>query len=65
LLTAHRRLITADAIQAGILRVEHYGKMGWNNAVCALNGHLHLPALRTALDQTVATTVTPTKEDAA
>jgi hypothetical protein len=36
LLTAHRRLITADAIQAGILRVEHYGKMGWNNAACAL-----------------------------
>jgi hypothetical protein len=30
-----------------------------------VNGHLHLPALRVALDQTVATDVTPTKEDAA
>jgi putative transposase len=30
-----------------------------------VNGHLHLPALRAALDQTIATTVTPTKEDAA
>ena len=30
-----------------------------------VNGHLHLPALRTALNQTVAATVTPTKEDAA
>jgi putative transposase len=29
-----------------------------------VNGHLHLPALRTALDATIAT-VTPTKEDAA
>jgi putative transposase len=29
-----------------------------------VNGHLHLPALRTALDQTIAA-VTPTKEDAA
>jgi transposase-like protein len=29
-----------------------------------VNGHLHLPALRAALDQTVAT-VTPSKEDAA
>jgi putative transposase len=28
-----------------------------------VNGHLHLPALRTALDATI--TVTPTKEDAA
>jgi putative transposase len=28
-----------------------------------VNGHLHLPALRAALDAT--TTVTPTKEDAA
>jgi transposase-like protein len=30
-----------------------------------VNGHLHLPALRIALDQTIATDVTPTKEDAA
>jgi hypothetical protein len=30
-----------------------------------VNGHLHLPALRTALDQTIVTDVTPTKEDAA
>jgi transposase-like protein len=30
-----------------------------------VNGHLHLPALRTALDQTLASAVTPTKEDAA
>jgi putative transposase len=30
-----------------------------------VNGHLHLPALRATLDQTIATTVTPTKEDAA
>jgi hypothetical protein len=30
-----------------------------------VNGHLHLPALRTSLDQTIATDVTPTKEDAA
>jgi putative transposase len=29
-----------------------------------VNGYLHLPALRSALDQTVAA-VTPTKEDAA
>jgi putative transposase len=29
-----------------------------------VNGHLHLPALRTGLDQTAAT-VTPAKEDAA
>ena len=29
-----------------------------------VNGYLHLPALRTALDATI-TTVTPTKEDAA
>jgi putative transposase len=29
-----------------------------------VNGHLHLPALRAALDATI-TTVTPTKEDAA
>jgi transposase-like protein len=30
-----------------------------------VNGHLHLSALRVALDQTIATTVPPTKEDAA
>jgi putative transposase len=30
-----------------------------------VNGHLHLPALRAALDQTIATDVTPSKEDAA
>jgi putative transposase len=30
-----------------------------------VNGHLHLPALRVALDQTIANAVTPTKEDAA
>jgi putative transposase len=30
-----------------------------------VNGHLHLPALRAALDQTIATAVTPAKEDAA
>jgi putative transposase len=30
-----------------------------------VNGHLHLPALRVTLDQTIATDVTPTKEDAA
>jgi putative transposase len=30
-----------------------------------VNGHLYLPALRAALDQTTATAVTPTKEDAA
>ena len=30
-----------------------------------VNGHLHLPALRAALDATIATDVTPTKEDAA
>ena len=30
-----------------------------------VNGHLHLPALRAALDQTIATAVTPTKKDAA
>ena len=30
-----------------------------------VNGHLHLPALQAALDQTIATDVTPTKEDAA
>ena len=30
-----------------------------------VNGFLHLPALRVALDQTIATDVTPTKEDAA
>ena len=30
-----------------------------------VNGHLHLPALRATLDQTITTAVTPTKEDAA
>jgi putative transposase len=30
-----------------------------------VNGHLYLPALRIALDQTIITNVTPTKEDAA
>jgi putative transposase len=30
-----------------------------------VNGHLHLSALRATLDQTIATAVTPTKEDAA
>ena len=30
-----------------------------------VNGHLYLPALRAALDQTIATAVPPTKEDAA
>jgi putative transposase len=30
-----------------------------------VNGHLYLPALRATLDQTIATAVTPTKEDAA
>jgi len=30
-----------------------------------VNGYLHLPALRATLDQTIATAVTPTKEDAA
>ena len=30
-----------------------------------VNGHLHLPALRATLDQTIATAVTPSKEDAA
>jgi putative transposase len=30
-----------------------------------VNGHLHLPALRAALDQTIATAVTSPKEDAA
>jgi putative transposase len=30
-----------------------------------VNGYLHLPALRVALNQTIATNVTPTKEDAA
>ena len=30
-----------------------------------VNGHLHLPALRVALDQTIPTDVTPSKEDAA
>ncbi len=30
-----------------------------------VNGHLHLPALRIALDQMITTDVTPTKEDAA
>src|SRR5215218_2794166 len=30
-----------------------------------VNGHLHLPALRVAPDQTIATDVPPTKEDAA
>jgi hypothetical protein len=30
-----------------------------------VNGHLHLPALRATLDQTIATDATPTKEDAA
>jgi transposase-like protein len=30
-----------------------------------VNGYLHLPALRAALDQTITTNVTPTKEDAA
>jgi putative transposase len=30
-----------------------------------VNGHLHLPALRATLDQTIATAVPPTKEDAA
>jgi hypothetical protein len=30
-----------------------------------VNGHLHLPALRAALDQAMAADVTPTKEDAA
>ena len=30
-----------------------------------VNGYLYLPALRAALDQTMATDVTPTKEDAA
>jgi hypothetical protein len=29
------------------------------------NGYLHLPALRAALDQTMAPDVTPTKQDAA
>jgi putative transposase len=29
-----------------------------------VNGHLHLPALRAALDQTIPADVTPTKEDA-
>jgi putative transposase len=30
-----------------------------------VNGHLHLPALPASLDQSIATDVTPTKEDAA
>jgi putative transposase len=30
-----------------------------------VNGHLHLPALRVALDQTIATDITATEEDAA
>jgi len=30
-----------------------------------VNSHLYLPALRATLDQTIATAVTPTKEDAA
>jgi len=30
-----------------------------------VNGFLHLPTLRVALDQTITTDVTPTKEDAA
>jgi len=30
-----------------------------------VNGYLHLPALRAALDETMATDVTSTKEDAA
>jgi putative transposase len=30
-----------------------------------VNGHRHLPALRVALDQTIATDVPPTEEDAA
>jgi putative transposase len=30
-----------------------------------VNGYLHLPALRAALDQTIPAAVTPTKEDAA
>jgi putative transposase len=30
-----------------------------------VNGHLYLPALRAALNQTIATDLTPTKEDAA
>jgi putative transposase len=30
-----------------------------------VNGYLHLPALRAALDETIATDVTSTKEDAA
>jgi hypothetical protein len=30
-----------------------------------VNGHLHLPALRVALDQTIPADVTPSKEDAA
>jgi hypothetical protein len=30
-----------------------------------VNGDLHLPALRATLDQTIATAVTPAKEDAA
>ena len=30
-----------------------------------VNGHLHLPALRIALEATAATPVTSTKEDAA
>jgi hypothetical protein len=30
-----------------------------------VNGHLYLPALPAALDQTIATNATPTKEDAA
>ena len=30
-----------------------------------VNGYLYLPALRAALDETIATDVTPTKEDAA
>jgi hypothetical protein len=29
-----------------------------------VNGHLHLPVFRTALDQMTATDVIPTKEDA-
>ena len=30
-----------------------------------VNGHLHLPTLRATLDQSIATAVTPSKEDAA
>jgi hypothetical protein len=66
---ASREVEQVDAGQATqlLLAVTHWVAAGMGEAAKQfrrVNGHLHLPALRAALDTTIAT-VTPPKEDAA